>query len=218
MLSKLYPINLDLAGRRCVVVGGGAVAERKVRSLLQSEGEVTVIAPRLSEGLMELAREGRLDWYEMSFCRGMLKGLCPALVFCATDDTEANELAAEEAREIGALVNAAAEPELTDFTVPASIRRGDLLVTVSTGGTSPALARALREELEQEFPPAFGDWLERLYLLRHELREQVPGFEERQRFWRQALSRSVLDLVRAGQLARAEAEIRDAIDNAGTEP
>ena len=218
MLSKLYPINLDLAGRRCVVVGGGAVAERKVRSLLQAESEVTVIAPRLSQGLMELAREGRLDWYEMSFARGMLRDIGPVLVFCATDDTEVNELAAEEARGMGALVNAAAEPELTDFTVPASIRRGDLLVTVSTGGASPAFARALRQELEQEFPPAFGQWLERLYMLRQELQERVPDFGDRQKFWRQALSGTVWDVVRAGQLARAEAEIRDAIDNAGTEP
>lgn len=217
VLSKLYPINLDLEGRRCVVVGGGAVAERKVRSLLQAGGQVTVVAPRLSRGLAELAGAGQLDWYEMGFVRGMLQELSPALVFCASDDTEANELAAEEARAVGALVNAAAEPELTDFTVPASVRRGDFLVTVSTGGASPALSRALRQELEQEFPAAFGDWLKQLHALRHELQGRLPSAGARQEFWRQALSKNVLDLVRDGQLARAEAEIRNAIDNAGAQ-
>ena len=209
-------MNLEMAGRKCVIVGGGAVAERKARSLLAAEGAVTIIAPELNEGLKDLALSSSLDWYQMSFFRGMISEIRPQLVFCATDNAEVNAQAAEEAREIGALVNAAAEPEGTDFTVPASFRRGELLVTVSTGGASPGLARALREELEQEFPESFGAWLERMTALRQELKDSLSGSEARQAFWRRALSKNVLALVRDGKILQAEAEIRNAIDDAGT--
>ena len=213
----LYPMNLDLTGRRCVVVGGGKVAERKVIGLLSAGGRTTLIAPHLTERLLELARAGLVDWYELSYMQGMLKGLEPLLVFCATDSAEVNELAAQEARELGALVNDVTEPESTDFTVPASFRRGDLLVTVSTEGVSPGFARAMRRELEQEFPESFGPWLERLKELRAEMKEKLSGSDDRQDFWRQALSPRVLDLVRCGELEQAEAEIRNAITDVGAE-
>lgn len=211
----LYPMNLDLTGRRCVVVGGGKVAERKVIGLLSAGGRTTLIAPHLTERLLELARAGLVDWYELSYMQGMLKGLEPLLVFCATGSAEVNELAAQEARELGALVNDVTEPESTDFTVPASFRRGDLLVTVSTEGVSPGFARAMRRELEQEFPESFGPWLERLKEMRAEMKEKLSGSGERQDFWRQALSPRVLDLVRSGKLEQAEAEIRNAITDVG---
>lgn len=212
-----YPMNLDLTGRRCIVVGGGKVAERKVMGLLTAGGSITLIAPRLTERLLELAQAGLVDWYELNYMEGMLKGMNPLLVFCATDSREVNELAAIEAREAGALVNDVTEPEMTDFTVPASFRRGDLLVTVSTEGASPGFARAMRRELEQKFPESFGLWLEKLKEMRSEMKEKLSDSEERQEFWRQALSPRVLELVRTGALAQAEAEIRNAITDVGAE-
>ncbi len=212
-----YPMNLDLTGRRCIVVGGGKVAERKVMGLLTAGGSITLIAPKLTERLLELAQAGLVDWYELNYMEGMLKGMNPLLVFCATDSREVNELAAIEAREAGALVNDVTEPEMTDFTVPASFRRGDLLVTVSTEGASPGFARAMRRELEQKFPESFGLWLEKLKEMRLEMKEKLAGSEERQDFWRQALSPRVLELVRNGAVAQAEAEIRNAITDVGTE-
>jgi precorrin-2 dehydrogenase/sirohydrochlorin ferrochelatase len=208
-------MNLDLTGRRCIVVGGGKVAERKVLGLLQAAGKVTLIAPKLTERLLELAHAGLVDWYELRYMKGMLKDMKPLLVFCATDNRDVNEQAAEEAREEGALVNDVTEPAQTDFTVPSSFRRGALLVTLSTGGASPAFSRALRRELEQEFPESFGPWLERLKELRAEMKEKLSGSGERQDFWRQALSPRVLDLVRSGKLEQAEAEIRNAITDVG---
>ena len=132
VIILFYPMNLDLTGRRCIVVGGGKVAERKVLGLLQAAGKVTLIAPKLTERLLELAHAGLVDWYELRYMKGMLKDMKPLLVFCATDNRDVNEQAAEEAREEGALVNDVTEPEQTDFTVPSSFRRGDLLVTLST--------------------------------------------------------------------------------------
>ena len=210
-------MNLDLTGRRCIVVGGGKVAERKVMGLLTAGGSITLIAPHLTERLLELAQAGLVDWYELNYMEGMLKGMNPLLVFCATDKREVNELVAVEAREAGALVNDVTEPEMTDFTVPASFRRGDLLVTVSTEGASPGFARAMRQELEQEFPESFGLWLEKLKEMRLEMKEKLSGSADRQDFWRQALSPRVLVLVRGGAVAQAEAEIRNAIDGIGSE-
>ena len=215
VIILFYPMNLDLTGRRCIVVGGGKVAERKVLGLLQAAGKVTLIAPKLTERLLELAHAGLVDWYELRYMKGMLKDMKPLLVFCATDNRDVNEQAAEEAREEGALVNDVTEPEQTDFTVPSSFRRGDLLVTLSTEGASPAFSRALRRELEQEFPESFGLWLERLKEMRAEMKEKLSGSGERQDFWRQALSPRVLDLVRSGKLEQAEAEIRNAITDVG---
>ena len=135
----LYPLNLELAGKSCVVVGGGQVAYRKVRGLLAAEAQVTVIAPMVTEDLRKLAESGRLDWLEQVFKDGMLKELHPLLVFVAADNPAANAAAIAEAKEIGALVNAATDPEQTDFSVPSKVQRGNFLLTVSTGGGSPAL-------------------------------------------------------------------------------
>lgn len=214
----LYPINLELAGKRVLIVGGGQVAERKAKGLLAAGAVVTIIAPDVTDALAALAQAGRLAWVQGALVAGQVTERKPLLVFCTARDAAANALAAKEARAVGALVNEAVRPEGTDFTVPARIRRGDFLLTVSTGGVSPALSRALRARLEEEFPPAFGDWLNLLGQIRAEMKEKLKTSEARQSFWRAALHSRVLDLVRDGQLGRAEVEVRNAITGLGTEP
>ncbi len=210
-----YPMNMELAGRRCVVLGGGSVACRKVAALRQAEGAVVLIAPEAVPGLSRLAELGEIEWRRTVYEEGCLKGAF--LVICATDDETANRRAAEEARREGVLVNAPAQPELSDFSVPASLRRGKLLLTVSTGNLSPALSRKLREHLEEEFPPAFGQWLEQLHLLREEVKEKLGSSRARESFWRSALNERILGLVRAGRIDQAEVELRHAIDGGRTE-
>ena len=129
----LYPLNLDLSGKSCVVIGGGQVAERKVKGLVAAGAVVTVIAPAVADPLQAGA-----------YAYGMLAPYQPLLVFCAADSATANREAAREAKQLRALVNAAAQPEVTDFQVPSRVVRGDLLLTVSTGGDSPAFSRLLR--------------------------------------------------------------------------
>ena len=213
----LYPLNLDLSGKSCVVIGGGRVAERKVKGLIAAGACVTVIAPVVTDTLQQLVGEHQLRWQAGVYAYGMLAPYQPLLVFCAADSENANREAAREAKEIGALVNAAAQPELTDFQVPSRIVRGDLLLTVATGGDSPAFSRLLRKRLEQEYPPSFAAFLPRLRVLRDEIKKLPGGSEEHQRRWRNALNQSVIDLVRAGQLDRAEEEIRNGIIDAGAE-
>ena len=210
-----YPMNMVMDGRLCVVLGGGSVALRKVGTLQKAGARVLVIAPEVLPQLAEMAQAGKIRWQRSSYVQGCLAGAF--LVVCATDDMDANRQAAEEARRAGILVNSPAQPELSDFSVPASVRRGKLLLTVSTGNLSPAFSRVLREYLEEVFPPVFGEWLERLPCLREEAKERFGSSREREEFWRSALNERILELVRAGMLDQAEVELRHAIDGGRTE-
>lgn len=141
-----FPVVLDLTGRSCLVVGGGAVAERKVEALLEAAARVTVISPTLTPRLAAWADRRALRHFAGAYRRGDAAGY--ALVFVATDDRAANGAIAAEARALGVWINAADDPPHCDFILPSVLRRGELTVAVSTGGASPALARAVREDLE----------------------------------------------------------------------
>lgn len=143
----LYPVFLEVAGRPCVVVGGGAVAEGKVNGLLAAGAAVTVVSPALTDVLREAAREGRIVHRHRVYRDGDLAGF--ALAFVATGDGAVNAVVAAEGRRRGVWVNAADDPAHCDFILPSVLRRGTLAVAVSTGGASPALARVVREEIER---------------------------------------------------------------------
>ena len=206
----LYPMNVDLAGRLVIIIGGGVVAERKVRGILALDAEVAVrvIAPAMTDVLGELADSGQIEWREERYAGGMLEGAF--LVYAATDSLSVNAEIAAEAKRLGLLVNVIDDPNASSFQLPATLRRGDFLLTVSTGGGSPALSRAIRMEMEQLYPPAFGLWLERVALLRSELQETLPSSRERTLFWRMALRPHLLDMIRNGELEKAEVELRNA--------
>jgi precorrin-2 dehydrogenase / sirohydrochlorin ferrochelatase len=141
-----YPIFLDLADRPCLVVGGGPVAERKVESLLAVGAHVTVVSPTVTARLAAWVRAGRVAHRARGYRVNDLAGL--QIVFVATDDEAVTRAVAAAARARGIWVNAADQPARCDFILPSVIRRGRLAVAVSTGGASPAAARAIREELE----------------------------------------------------------------------
>jgi len=141
-----YPIFLDLKGRSCLVVGGGEVAERKVRGLLDAGARVTVISPDLTRQLEVWVKEAKLFHEPRHYRPGDLRKY--QLAFVATDDRSVNGVVFEEARHLGVWVNAADDPAHCDFILPSVLRRGELAVAVASGGTSPALSRAVREELE----------------------------------------------------------------------
>jgi len=150
----LFPLFVELAGRPCVVIGGGDVAERKVHALLTAGAVVTVVSPALSPALATLADAGRIAHVARLYADGDLAGA--ALAFAATDDGAVNADVAHEGRMRGVWVNAADDPAHCDAILPAVLRRGEITVAVSTGGASPALARAVRERLERALPPAYG--------------------------------------------------------------
>ena len=132
------------------------------------------------------------------------------LVYAATDLREVNAAVAAEAKRRGIPVNVIDDPAASTFQVPASIRRGELILSVSTAGGSPALSRAIRMELEEMYPPAFGMWLERVSCLRVELQESISSSSARTRFWHTALRPDILTMVRHGAMEKAEVELRNA--------
>lgn len=205
---ELYPINLKLTGRRCAVVGGGAVAERKVASLIAAGANITVFSPELTPGLSGFLETGRLTWVPRAYRTGDLHNFF--LVFCATDRREINRQAAEAAQAAGALVNIADAPELSDFHVPAHITHGDLLITISTGGSSPALARRLREEMAARYGPEYGQYLALIAKLRPEMKKRLATAKAREKFWRETVDQEVLDLLKEGKFSEAEERIRHA--------
>jgi precorrin-2 dehydrogenase/sirohydrochlorin ferrochelatase len=163
-MSKYYPVCLDIKGRKCLVVGGGRVAERKVKGLLASYGQVTVISPELTENLLTLVDQGHVVWQKKCYQHGDLKDFF--LVIAATDDRTVQVGVYSEAEQFGILLNVADVPEKCNFILPALVNRGDLTIAVSTSGKSPALAKQLRQELEKGFGPEYSKLADILGLIR----------------------------------------------------
>lgn len=173
----MYPILLKLDGQPCLVVGGGAVAERKARTLLAAGASVRVVSPTLNAGLAELAREGRIIYVRRGYRGpGDLAGVL--LVIAATNSPALNRRIARDCRARRILVNAVNVPEAGNFIVPAIFRRGALTVAVSTEGKSPLLARILRDDLAARYGPEYAELLELLGRLREGLRRDPARREE----------------------------------------
>ena len=183
--SQYFPVCLKIAGRQCVVIGGGRVGERKVQGLLAHGAVVKVISPELSEPLAALLRTGAIDWLDRLYQEGDLAGAF--LVIAATDDPLAQERIHAEAEARNILLNVADVPKWCNFILPATARRGDLSISVSTAGKSPALASALRQALEVQFGPEYGVLVEILGSLRDTvLAEGRPHLENKAVFARLA--------------------------------
>lgn len=199
---KYYPVFLDLKGRRCVVVGGGPVAEGKVQGLREAGARVVVISPTATDPLARWAREGEVEWLARPYRRGDLEGAF--LAIAATDDPETNRAVAEEAFARGVLVNVVDTPDLCLFIAPAVVRRGPVTVAVSTGGLSPALARRIRRSMEDPDLCRCLAWAGLADLV-GEVRARLRGrnVQVPPERWQEALREEVLDLARRGEVERA---------------
>jgi len=195
-----YPIVLNLSGRRVVVVGGGEVALRKARALADAGARVRVVAPKLAPGFAE---DGRFECVAAGYEKQRLEGARVAVA--ATDDEAINRRIAEDARSAGVLVNVVDRPELCDFIVPAQVRRGDLVVAVSTGGAAPALAKRLRERLEKEFGPEYAVLLEALREVRDDLKKRKVSPETRRRVFERLAEDDIVDAACQGADALRQA-------------
>jgi siroheme synthase-like protein len=182
-----YPLVVDLARSNCVVIGGGSVAERRVDGLLATGAVVTVVSPRLSQRLETLASNGGIRHLRRRYQRGDLAGA--RLAFVATGDGRLAASVAREGRRRGVWVNAADDPEHCDFFLPSVLRRGPLLVAVATGGASPALARAVREEIERWLPGDYADLAETVAEVRRELRAR--GVRPDASAWNRAVTAAI---------------------------
>jgi siroheme synthase-like protein len=200
-----YPVFLEMTNRPCVVVGGGAVAERKVEGLLAASARVTVVSPELTPALAALKEEGRLQHVAREYREGDLEGYEVAVV--ATDDGAVNADVAREGRSASGRiwVNAVDDPPNCDFILPSVIRRGDVVIAASTGGASPALARHLREELEAFLSEDYVPLAELLQEVRQELRSR--GIAVDSETWQRAINGRLRALLAQGHEDQAKAHL-----------
>lgn len=155
---KYFPILIDLEKFKSLVIGGGEIATRKVENLLNFNARPKVIAPEITQELRELIDLYNLEYDNRKFRQGDLQGF--SLVFVATDDPSLDTLIKEEAEKSGAIVNFADQPEICNFIVPSYIKRGDLVISISTQGKAPFLSKWLREILEKKFPSNYKEFVE----------------------------------------------------------
>ena len=189
-----YPIVLNLSGRPVLVVGGGAVALRKARTLADAGASVRVVSPRFVPEFQEDTRlECVAEAYDAQHVRGRL------LVIAATDEEAVNARVAADARAAGALINVVDQPALCDFLVPAVLERGLLRIAISTGGAAPSLARRLRERLEQQFGPEYAAYLDAMKEVRRRLQARRLPKEVRRRLFERLSEDDILEAARQGR-------------------
>jgi len=202
---SLYPAALCMQGKRCVVIGGGTVAERKAASLLECGACVLVVSPECTPPLKAWAEQNRIALRERDFQPGDLDGA--VLAIAATSDKAVNEAVMLAGREQGVLVNVVDVPEWCDFYVPAVVRRGDLLITVNTNGQSPMLAKSVRQQLDDQFGSEWAPYLKLLGRLRRMLKERQPDRGLRNQAEAEFLASPALSLLAAGRESEAEAHL-----------
>lgn len=199
-----YSVALNLVGRRCLVVGGGPVAARKLDALAEAEAEIIVIAPSVSPRMAAAVSRHQVSVIQRAFREDDLDGAF--LVIAATNDRAVNQQVANAARARGILVNCADDPAHCDFVLPAVVRRGNVHVAVTTGGRSPALARHLRERLEAQIPVGYAALADVVARVRAALRSE--GIAVDAASWQEAIQEDVLALAEAGRVADAAALLR----------
>jgi precorrin-2 dehydrogenase/sirohydrochlorin ferrochelatase len=191
---KYYPVLLDLDDKLCVVVGGGRVAERKVRSLLQVGALVKVISPQLTQSLSRLKERGKIIHSQRSYRSGDLHRAF--LAIAATDDRRANERVFSQALRQKIPVNVVDDPAHSSFIVPSLVQKGDLLIAISTSGQSPALARALRQKLQKEIGAEYIYLLKLLGAVRKKILSLGMGQKRNQVIFRKLAGKDLLLLIR----------------------
>ncbi|MGB9802439.1 MAG: precorrin-2 dehydrogenase/sirohydrochlorin ferrochelatase family protein [Desulfofundulus sp.] len=215
-MPKCYPVSLILPQRRCLVVGGGGVAERKVLSLLDCGAEVMVVSPTLTPRLQELAGEGRISYRQGEYRTDDLTGAF--LVIAATNQDEVNRRVAEEAGARNMLVNVVDDPPYGNFYVPAVVRRGSLQIAISTDGKSPMLARKIKEELEQRYGPEYGLLVDLIGEIRHDILENMVDSRKRRDLLTSIVDEQVLHLLASGDLEQAKERVINAYHRGRSEP
>ena len=187
---QLFPMMLDLSGRRCLVVGAGEVGEGKISGLLAGGASVVVVAPAATEQVLEWARNGKIEYRRKTYQPDDLEAAF--LVVAATSDSELNHHIYAEARRRQVLCNVVDDPEHCDFFYPAIVRRGALQIAISTSGISPAFARSLRQTLEAQFGVEYAAWLEEAARRRQEILRTVSDPAERRRLLEELAATSPL--------------------------
>lgn len=204
---KYYPIYLDIREKRCVVVGGGDVAERKILRLLECGAVVSVVSRKLTTILMNMVEHGKIIHVDDNYDQQYLAGAF--LVIGATDQEEVNDRIARDCRARGVMVNIVDDPGRCDFILPSLVNRGSLSIAVSTDGKSPALARKLREDLSVQFGPEYEGYLDLLGWLREMIIAAGRPADDNRDIFTALVNSSLHGHIRAGRWQEAQQIIHD---------
>lgn len=208
-MRNFYPIFVDVSNRKCVVVGGGQVAERRVKSLLDCGALVKVVSPKLSKNLELLAEKKLIETVKQDFRPGDLEGTL--LAIAASNQAEVNKKVVDEARRTGVLVDSSTEPAEGNFILPSVVRSGDLAIAISTSGGSPSLARMIREELEQSLGPEHATLIKLISEVRTEFRRR--GIRIPFEVWRNCIDSELLGLIKKGEVTAAREKLAQNLES-----
>jgi siroheme synthase-like protein len=215
---RYYPIYLDLKDRAVLVVGGGAIAEGKTQQLVEAGARVRVVSPALTPHLSGLAARGVIEHVPGRFKKDDLKDVY--LVISATDDQAVNEEVARLAGESGLLYNVVDQPSLCNFITPALVTRGELQISVSTGGGSPSLTQRVKREVAALIGEEYDELLQIAKEMRADAKRRIPDFERRRKVLHEFVESDAIDLIRTGRLEDARKLARSLLedDDAQTVP
>ena len=210
-MPRYYPAFLDIKGKKCLVAGGGKVAERKVNSLLKCGAEVSIVSPNLTKRLRGLSSKGKTKFLKGEFKEKCLKDMF--LVIGATDNDEVNFKVYESANKKNILVNIVDSPELCNFIVPSVVERGALTIAISTGGKSPALAKKLRKELEERYGFEYIKFLNLMGNLRKRISAKIRDKKKREDIYKKLVDSDIINLIRDGDNKAVRNRVKEIINH-----
>ena len=199
---KYYPVHLKIQSRNCLVVGGGSVGTRKVAMLLECGGNVTVVSPAITRQLEDLASSRLIKLRKRSYQTGDLDGMF--LVIGATNDERLNRQISSDADRLNTLCNIADRPEVCNFILPSIVHRDDLVITISTSGKSPAMAKKLRKMLENQFGKEYGKFLQLMGAVRKKLLSQAHEPEAHKHIFERLIASDLIAMIRDNRLKDAD--------------
>jgi len=202
-MNKNYPIMLDLTGRSCLVVGGGKVAARKIKTLLHSGAKVTVISPQAVPSVAQWSEEARITWHQEEYVSQDVRDY--AFVFAATNRPEVNLAVYEAVQKHGGWINIIDRPDLCNFTVPASVHRGKLVISVSTSGASPGLSRQIRKKMEEDYGSEYEGYVNFLADVRELVMTEIAEPNKRKEIFTSLLDESFVTATEAERYRRVAA-------------
>ena len=206
---RYYPVCLDIKGRHCLVVGGGQVGTRKVKTLLDCGARVTVVSPQVTQALAELVGNGQITWKSRAYSASDQEGAF--LVIGATDEEALNHAVYEDAKQAGRLCNIADQPQRCNFVLPSIMQQGDLMIAISTAGKSPAFAKFMRRQLQEQFGPEYGTFLDLMGAVRQHLLAQAHAPEAHKPIFEALIEQGMLELIRQDDRDRIDALLARAV-------
>jgi precorrin-2 dehydrogenase/sirohydrochlorin ferrochelatase len=206
---RYYPVCLDIQARACLVVGGGQVGTRKVKTLLACGARVTVVSPQITETLKDLVDHGQIIWKPRAYRSTDQQGAF--LVIGATDEEALNHKIQEDAEGDGRLCNIADQPRRCNFVLPSIVRRGDLMIAISTAGKSPAFAKFLRRQLQAQFGPEYGIFLDLMGAVRQRLLAKKHAPEAHKPIFEQLINQGLLELIRQDDRPKIDAVLAEVV-------